>query len=69
MSDTKPVVKREVKDAVLLKQDNFNRFNNVYSKFLLMFSLTIMVSLLGTSQTALLSEISPTIDLIVHLFF
>ena len=65
MSDAKPVEKREVKDVGLLKWDAFNGFKNIYSTCLLIFSLTIVMGLIGTGQTNLSSTSSPTIAYIV----
>ena len=61
MSDAQPVEKREVKDVGLLKWDAFNGFKNIYSTCLLIFSLTIVMGLIGTGQTNLSSTSSPTI--------
>mmetsp|Transcript_56109 Transcript_56109/g.67329 ORF Transcript_56109/g.67329 Transcript_56109/m.67329 type:complete len:507 (+) Transcript_56109:51-1571(+) len=49
----------------LLKWDPFNAFKNVYSTCLLIFSVVIVMGLIGTSQTGLSSQTSPAVAYIV----
>merc|ERR1719203_936474 len=66
MSDTKPAeTKAEVADVGLLKWDPFNAFKNVYSTCLLLFSVVIVMGLIGTSQTGLSSKTSPAVAYIM----
>jgi len=65
MSDAQPAEKKEAKDVGLLKWDAFNGFKNIYSTCLLIFSLTIVMGLIGTGQTNLSSTSSPTVAYIV----
>jgi len=66
MSDTKPAeTKAEVADVGLLKWDPFNAFKNVYSTCLLLFSVVIVMGLIGTSQTGLSSKTNPAVAYIL----
>jgi len=65
MSEAAPAGKREVQDVGLLKWDPFNGFKNIYSTLLLIFSIVIVMGLIGTSQTGLSSKTSPVIAYVV----
>ena len=53
--------KKEVKSLDLLKWDPINGFKNVYSTCLLIFSVVIVMGLIGTEQTNLSSKTSPAV--------
>ena len=66
MSDTETAKKvPERKDVDLLKWDPINGFKNVYSTCLLIFSVVIVMGLIGTSQTGLSSQTSPAVAYIM----
>ena len=68
MSDAQPVEKKEVNakgEVDLLKWDAFNGFKNVYSTCLLIFSVVIVMGLIGTSQTGHSSKTSPAVAYIM----
>ena len=65
MSKIQPKEKKEVKDVDLLKWDPINRFKNVYSTYLLIFTVVIVMGLIGTKQTNLSSKTSRSLHLVL----
>ena len=61
MSDAAKPEKKEVQDVGLLKWDPTNGFKNAYSTYLLIFSVVIVISLIGTSQTKLSAKTSSAV--------
>jgi len=57
--------KVEKQDVGLLKWDPFNAFKNIYSTLLLIFSLVIVMGLIGTTQTGLSTKVNSAVAYVV----